>query len=85
MAFRRLLNQLNLIWVLGGAVRKSMFSSTVNILVSYIEIVYKQCGTDWQAIVDELHAQGFTHRTKEHIKSLYYKVMINDAMIMYLA
>lgn len=44
------------------------------ILLSYNGLVFKKCGKDWQAIVDELHLQGFTHRTKEHIKSLYFKV-----------
>jgi hypothetical protein len=31
-------------------------------------------GKDWESILDELHMQGFTHRTKENIISLYSKV-----------
>ena len=38
-------------------------------------IAYKKDGKDWDIIMDELHKEGFTHRTKEQIKSLYYKVI----------
>jgi len=31
-------------------------------------------GRDWDSIVAEFHRQGFTHRTKQHAKSLYLKV-----------
>jgi hypothetical protein len=49
------LNPPSLTLALGGAVKKSMFSSIVNILLSYIGLVYKKCGKDWEAIMDELH------------------------------
>ena len=37
-------------------------------------LAFKRNGKDWETILEELHGQGFTHRTIEHIKSLYYKV-----------
>jgi hypothetical protein len=37
-------------------------------------LAYKKSGKDWQNILNEFHMQGFTHRTREHIKSLYSKV-----------
>jgi hypothetical protein len=37
-------------------------------------IAFKASGKDWENILEELHMQGFTHRTKENIKSLYSKV-----------
>lgn len=44
------------------------------IKLSFLYVVFKACGKDWESILSELHMQGFTHRTKEHIKSLYSKV-----------
>ena len=39
-----------------------------------LNLVYKELGKDWDSILTELHDQGFTHRSIEHIRSLYYKV-----------
>jgi hypothetical protein len=43
-------------------------------IYNLFDLVFKQNGVEWDIIMDELHDQGFTHRTIEHIKSLYYKV-----------
>ncbi|CDW86505.1 protein always early 2-like [Stylonychia lemnae] len=34
---------------------------------------FKRSGKDWQNILNEFHMQGFTHRTRDQIKSLYSK------------
>ena len=39
-------------------------------------IAFKEVGLDWDRIMQELHDQEFTHRTIEHIKSLYFKVSL---------
>lgn len=39
-----------------------------------ILVVFKELGKDWDSILTELHDQGFTHRNKDQIRSLYFKV-----------
>ena len=36
--------------------------------------MYKELGKDWDSILTELHDQGFTHRSIDQIRSLYFKV-----------
>jgi hypothetical protein len=82
-----------LIWVPDGAARRFSFSLIVSAhdrsnIKNYslkiqrglnirLFIAFKENGGEWDTIMYELHDQGFTHRTIEHIKSLYYKVSLN--------
>ena len=43
-------------------------------IIHFFDIAYKAIEKDWETILYDLHDQGFTHRTINHIKSLYLKV-----------